>query len=74
MTGIFWELLVAGLLLYGIAILGIATVIGRGGGRGPEIPEPGIPDEPDAPIFVTRRSRRGPSATVTSRTGTLVRL
>jgi hypothetical protein len=73
MTGMFWELLVAGLLLYGIAILGIATVSGRGGGRGPEIPDPQIPDEPDAPIFVTR-TRRGPSATVTSRTGTLARL
>jgi hypothetical protein len=69
MTGMVWELFVAGLLLYGLTFLGIAAGSGRRGGRGPE-----IPDERDAPIFVTRRSNRGTSATVTTRTGTIARV
>jgi hypothetical protein len=64
MTEMVWELFVAGLLLYGLAFLGIAAVSGRGGARSLE-----IPDYHDAPIFVTRRSSRATTATVTTRTG-----
>lgn len=64
MTEMVWELFVAGLLLYGLAFLGIAAVSGRGGPRSLE-----IPDHHDAPIFVTRRSSRATTATVTTRTG-----
>jgi hypothetical protein len=69
MTEMVWELFVAGLLFYGLAFLGIAAASGRGGARSPE-----IPDARDAPIFVTRRSIRGTSATVTTRTGTIERV
>jgi hypothetical protein len=69
MTGMVWELFVVGLLLYGIAFLGIGAVSGRGGAR-----RLAIPDERDAPIFVTRRSYRGTTATVTTRTGTIERV
>lgn len=64
MTEMVWELFVAGLLLYGLAFLGIAAVRDRGGARSLE-----IPDYHDAPIFVTRRSSRATTATVTTRTG-----
>jgi hypothetical protein len=65
MTGMVWELLVVGLLLYGVAFLGIAAVYGRRQAEGPV-----IPDAPEAPIFVTRRSSGATSSTVTTRTGT----
>jgi hypothetical protein len=64
MTEMFWELFVAGLLLYGLAFLGIAAVSGRGGAPSPE-----VPDHHDAPILVTRQSSRATTATVTTRTG-----
>jgi hypothetical protein len=69
MTEMVWELLVVGLLLYGVAFLGVVALSGRGGARGLE-----IPDVQDAPIFVTRRSRRGTTATVTTRAGTIERV
>jgi hypothetical protein len=69
MTGMIWELFVAGLLLYGLGFLALAAVSGRGGLR-----SLGIPEEREAPIFVTRRSSRGTSATVTTRAGTIERV
>jgi hypothetical protein len=69
MTGMIWELFVVGLLFYGLAFLGITAVSGRGGLRRLE-----IPDAADAPIFVTRHSYRGTTATVTTRRGRVGRL
>jgi hypothetical protein len=63
-TGMFWELFVAGLLFYGLALTGIAAATGRGG-----IPRLETPDEHDAPILVTHRSRRATTATVATRSG-----
>jgi hypothetical protein len=64
MTGMLWEFLVTGLLLYGLALVGIAAVTGRGGVRRLE-----CPDVYDAPIFVTRRNGRATTATMATRTG-----
>jgi hypothetical protein len=51
MSEMIWELFVAGLLLYGLALLGLAAVSGSGSTRRGE-----RPDEHDAPIFVRRRT------------------
>lgn len=64
MSEMLWELLVGGLLLYGLAFVGIAAVIGRGSARPLE-----CPDLQDAPILVTRRGSRAATATVATRTG-----
>jgi hypothetical protein len=63
MTEMVWELYVLGLLLYGLAFLGIAALSARGGFG------PAIPDERDAPIVVTRRSERATTTTVITSTG-----
>jgi hypothetical protein len=63
MTGMLWELLVTGLLLYGLAFVGVAAVTGRGGVRRLQ-----SPDLYDAPIFVTRRNGRATPATMSTRT------
>jgi hypothetical protein len=51
MSEMIWELFVAGLLLYGLALLGLAAVSGPASVRRGE-----RPDEHDAPIFVRRRT------------------
>jgi hypothetical protein len=56
-----FELLVIGLLTYGLVVLGIAATGGRAHSR------IAIPDHADAPIVVTRRSSH--AATVTTRSG-----
>jgi hypothetical protein len=51
MSEMIWELFVAGLLLYGLALLGLAAVSGPASVQRVE-----QPDEHDAPIFVRRRT------------------
>ena len=63
MTEMIWELFVVGLLLYGLALLGLAAV------RRPAGVWHGEPGEQDAPIFVRRRSTHEPPS-VARRTGT----
>jgi hypothetical protein len=64
LTEMLWESLVAGLLLYGLAFVGIAVVRVRGGA-----PRFLSPDFYDAPITVTRLSSRATTATVATRSG-----
>jgi hypothetical protein len=63
-TGMLWEMFVTGLLLYGLAFVGVAAVSGRAGVRRLQ-----CPDVYDAPIFVTRRNGRATTATMSTRTG-----
>ncbi len=64
MSEMIWELFVAGLLLYGLALLGLAAL------NGPATTWRGArPDEHDAPIFVRRGSTQA-TPTVAQRTGT----
>ena len=64
MSEMIWELFVAGLLLYGLALLGLAAMSGPAGVRRGE-----RPDEHDGPIFVRRRSTHE-TPNVAQRTGT----
>jgi hypothetical protein len=61
MTGMLFELLVGGLLLYGLVGLVIAALTASSTGRNVR--------EHDAPIFVTRRNGRATTSTVTTRAG-----
>jgi len=64
MSEMIWELFVAGLLLYGLALLGLAALSGSDSAQRGE-----RPDEQDAPIFVRRRTEHD-VRTVTPRTET----
>jgi hypothetical protein len=68
MAGIAWELFVVGLLVYGLVVLVVAAVTGRG-----RVGTIDCPDRNDAPIFVTRRFGREKTATVTTPSGTVER-
>ena len=61
MTGI--ELLVGGMLLYGLAFLALGAV------RRPSAGPTEQPDRHDAPIFVRRGRSQGSTATMATRTG-----
>jgi hypothetical protein len=63
-TGMLWELFVAGMLFYGLALVGIAAANSRGGTRRLE-----APDNHDAPILVKHRSSQVTTATVATRSG-----
>jgi hypothetical protein len=64
MSEMIWELFVAGLLLYGLALLGLAAVSGPAGARREETPY-----EHDGPIYVKRRStHEAPTAAHRTRT------
>ena len=63
MTEMIWELFVAGLLLYGLALLGLAAIR-----RPASVWRGEWPGEQDAPIVVRRRSTHE-TPTVAQRTG-----
>jgi hypothetical protein len=69
MTELFWELFIGGLLLYGLVSLVVGAVAARS-----RVGTIETPDHEDAPIFVTRRTRRAATATVTTRGGTVERV
>ncbi len=66
MMDMIWELFVVAVLLYGLALLGLAAVAGQGPDR-----RYATPDRQDAPIFVRRRGGRAAGPTVATRRGTI---